>query len=129
MTDHRIEAKIKIMPLRPLEPPSCTTPSPEWMAAQIDRLYSDVDQRDAEIARLRRKLEAVRDWLKFQANSDGGIVAAIDYSLNPEVDPDDYLSTAAYCDDCGELSSEDYDSGTMRCKLCGKPAVEAEHGD
>jgi len=32
----------------------------------------------AEVAFLRAKLQRVRDWLKYAANSEGGIVADID---------------------------------------------------
>ena len=36
---------------------------------------------EAEVERLRGKLQRVRDWLVFAANSDGGIVAEIDAAL------------------------------------------------
>ena len=102
-----------------------------------------LDALDAEIARLRWALaECMVELDNYAAEKYPGdhphFVQQREYlhsvnparlALNPEVDPDDYLSTAAYCDDCGELSSEDYDSGTMRCNLCGKPAVEANEGE
>ena len=44
--------------------------------ARVKEAVRDLKQCDIE--RLRGKLQRVRDWLKFQANADAGIVAEID---------------------------------------------------
>lgn len=48
---------------------------PQWLPAALREC---LDRTTARALAAEDKLQRVRDWLKYQANSDGGIVAEID---------------------------------------------------
>lgn len=43
-----------------------------------------IAEKDTQIERLRAKLIRVRDWIKFAANSERGIVAEMDDAIEPQ---------------------------------------------
>ena len=56
------------------------------LALQSMTLLSELARLAAENAKLREKILRVRDWLKYEANSGGGICSEIDDAARAEVD-------------------------------------------
>ena len=52
----------------------------------VARLAARVAELEAREKKLREKILRVRDWLKYEANADGGICSEIDAAARAEVD-------------------------------------------
>ena len=52
-----------------------------WPDLKTSKKDKAINRLEAENRRLREKLQAIRDRLKFEANSDGGWAALIDDAL------------------------------------------------